>query len=34
MLKPKCEICGYVSVESQDRICPNDKSYMKLKDVK
>lgn len=30
VLKPKCDICGRVSVESQDRICPIDKKFMKL----
>ena len=30
VLKPKCLTCGRVSVESQDRICPIDKTYMKL----
>ena len=26
---PICQICGHVSPESQDRICPLDKSYKK-----
>ena len=30
VLKPKCSICGRVSVESQDRICAIDKKFMKL----
>ena len=30
ILKPKCDICGRVSVESQDRICPKDKKFMNL----
>lgn len=30
ILKPKCDICGRVSVESQDRICPIDKKFMNL----
>jgi uncharacterized protein YunC (DUF1805 family) len=32
MLKPKCE-CGYISVETQDRICPIDKKVMRLQEV-
>ena len=30
VLKPKCLVCGYTPAESQDRICPRDKKYMKL----
>ena len=30
ILKPKCLTCGRVSVETQDRICPIDKTYMNL----
>lgn len=30
IMKPKCLTCGYISVESQDRICPKDKKYMRL----
>ena len=33
MLKPQCPQCGRVSVESQDRICPVDKSWMPLTEV-
>jgi ribosomal protein L32 len=27
---PICQICGHYSPESQDRICPVDKSYKKM----
>jgi len=29
-LHPICPVCGHYSPESQDRICPVDKSYKKL----
>lgn len=32
VLKPKCE-CGYISVETQDRVCPIDKKIMRLEIV-
>jgi hypothetical protein len=32
VLKPKCE-CGYISIETQDRICPLDKKVMRLQEV-
>ena len=28
VLKPKCD-CGYIPAETQDRICPRDKKFMK-----
>jgi len=29
ILKPKCQTCGYIPMESWDRICPRDKSVMR-----
>ena len=29
-LHPICQICGHWSPESQDRICPVDKSFKKM----
>jgi len=28
VLKPKCE-CGYIPMESWDKVCPRDKKIMK-----
>lgn len=33
IMKPQCKVCGYTPVETQDRICPRDKSIMKLEIV-
>ena len=30
IMKPQCKVCGYIPAESQDRICPKDKTYMNL----
>lgn len=30
VMKYKCDKCGYIPAESQDRFCVRDKSYMRF----